>query len=93
MRLMKFPDGEPCQGCAARVGSEASQDCVTMEMFRGCVESGEPFWCHESTAVPDPEGLATDRHGKRWRRLPDARWRLCRGWIRAVNRKGIEPDL
>jgi hypothetical protein len=55
-----------------------------MATLEECIASGEPFYCHESTAVLDPEGQATDRHGRRYRYLPFNRWRLCRAWTNAA---------
>jgi hypothetical protein len=90
-RLMHFPPGEPCASCAIRSGSDANCTPETIEMLKDCIANGEPFYCHESTAERDDEGFSVDRHGNRYRRLPFARWRLCRGWTRAVALRQVKP--
>lgn len=78
-----WPRGEMCKSCAGRRGTDANQATETREMLAECIRTGEPFYCHESTAERDPNGMSTDRHGKRYRRLPFNRWRLCRAWMNA----------
>ena len=80
---MSWQRGEMCGSCAGRRGTEANQSDETMESLAECIRKGEPFYCHESVAVPDPNGLSEDRHGNRYRRLPKNRWRLCRAWMNA----------
>lgn len=80
---MVWQRGEMCGSCAGRKGTEANESAETMEKLNECVKSGEPFYCHESTAVFDPEGWFADRHGRRYRKLPFERWRLCRAWMNA----------
>jgi hypothetical protein len=82
--LMHFPAGGPCKSCAIRPGTDANLSPETMATLKECIASGEPFYCHESVAVRDEDGHALDRHGNRYRRLPQSRWRLCRGWTRAI---------
>jgi hypothetical protein len=72
-----------CGSCAGRKGTEANACAETMADLAGCIESGEPFYCHESVAVRDPDGAAADRHGNVYRVLPECRWRLCRAWMNA----------
>ena len=73
---MRFPDGEPCAGCATRKGTEASKNEATMATFRECVKTGEPFMCHESCiGYPAFDGGAT---------------RLCRGWVNIMNQMGSQ---
>ena len=85
---MTWKRGEMCESCAGRKGTEANRDPATAGALAGCIDSGEPFYCHESTAVPDPEGLSSDRHGNRYRALPFSRWRLCRAWMNAAPEGG-----
>lgn len=85
---MTWKRGEMCGSCAGRKGTEANLSPDTMATLEGCITSGEPFYCHESTAVLDPNGLATDRHGRRYRELPFNRWRLCRAWMNAAPEGG-----
>lgn len=80
---MSWPKGEMCATCAGRKGTEANLSEETMATLAECIKSGEPFFCHESVAVRDPEGLSADKHGNRYRRLPECRWRLCRSWMTA----------
>ena len=80
---MTWQRGEMCGSCAGRKGTEANSQPETMQTLAECIASGEPFYCHESTAVPDPNGLHADRHGKTYRVLPFERWRLCRAWMAA----------
>lgn len=76
--------GEMCRSCAGRKGTDANQSPETMATLAECISTGEPFYCHESTAERDPNGLSSDRHGNRYRRLPFSRWRVCRAWTAAV---------
>lgn len=78
-----WPHGEMCASCAGRKGTEANQSSETMATLAECIKSGSPFYCHESVAPRDPNGLARDKHGKRYRELPFNRWRLCRAWMNA----------
>jgi hypothetical protein len=55
-----------------------------MKTLGECIASGEPFYCHESTAELDPNSLSIDRYGNRYRKLPFSRWRLCRAWMTAI---------
>lgn len=80
---MTWKRGEMCGSCAGRKGTEANASPETMAELTGCIETGEPFYCHESTAVPDPNGIARDAHGTRYRPLPFERWRLCRAYTNA----------
>lgn len=83
--LMKFPDGEPCATCAIRPGTLASRTLETVALFRECVETGEPFFCHESCERGFiPEEMAIGYVNPK---------RLCRGWVAAINRKGKEPQI
>ena len=84
--LASLPNGTRCKSCACRRGTEASQSAETLAAFAECVRTGEPFYCHESVAVRDPAGLSADRHGNRYRRLPESVWRVCRGWVTARNK-------
>lgn len=81
--VAEWPKGEMCAGCAGRKGSEANETPETVEMLQQCIRDGEPFFCHESSAVRDPRGGMLDKHGKRYRSLPFERWRLCRAWMNA----------
>lgn len=83
---MGWKRGEMCGSCAGRKGTEANRTPGTTETLADCIKSGEPFYCHESTAVLDPHGTALDQHGNRYRRLPFERWRLCRAWMNAQTR-------
>ncbi|MBI1202592.1 MAG: hypothetical protein GC182_08790 [Rhodopseudomonas sp.] len=83
-----WPRGAMCGSCAGRKGTEANCSPETMATLRECIESGEPFYCHDSVAVLDPIGGTTDRHGNRYRTLPFERWRLCRAWMNAQQREG-----
>ncbi len=85
---MTWNRGEMCGSCAGRKGTDANGMSETMATLAECIESGEPFYCHESTAASDSEGLHTDRHGARYRKLPFERWRLCRAWMNAVPEGG-----
>jgi hypothetical protein len=89
---MEWPRGEMCKGCAGRQGTDANQSAETMNTFRDCIKTGEPFYCHESTAVEDPEGSAVDKHGTRFRCLPENRWRLCRAWMNATRQEKERLD-
>lgn len=80
---MTWQRGEMCGGCAGRKGTEANETEGTVETLAECIKTGEPFYCHESVAVLDPNGLAQDARGNRYRRLPQDRWRLCRAWTNA----------
>lgn len=80
---MTWQRGEMCKSCAGRKGTEANVTPGTVAMLTDCIETGEPFYCHESTAELDPNGTAIDSHGNRYRRLPFKRWRLCRAWMNA----------
>ena len=79
---MAWKRGEMCGSCAGRKGTEANQSDETMADLAECIRTGEPF-CHESTVVPDPDGMHADRHGTRYRKLPEHRWRLCRAFTNA----------
>lgn len=81
---MTFPRGDMCGSCAGRKGTEANLSPGTMDVLAGCIQTGEPFYCHESVAVLDPDGTAVDNQGNRYRRLPFARWRLCRAFTNAA---------
>lgn len=81
---MGWRRGEMCETCAGRKGTEANRSPETMATLRECIQNGEPFYCHESTAERDPNGTATDRHGNVYRRLPFNRWRLCRAYMNAL---------
>lgn len=71
-----------CSGCAGRKGTEANRTEQTFGMFRECVDTGEPFYCHESVARPDPEeGAFRDVEGMRYSMKPENQWRLCRAWM------------
>lgn len=72
-----------CASCAGRKGTDANNTPATMTTLAECIKSGEPFFCHESTAVRDPNGCAVDKHDTRYRLLPESRWRLCRAWSNA----------
>lgn len=74
-----------CGSCAGRKGTEANASPETLATLAECIRTGESFYCHESVAERDPDGLSTDRHGNRYRRLPFERWRLCRAWMTAVD--------
>lgn len=90
---MTWKKGEMCGSCAGRKGTEANESAETMATLAECIESGEPFFCHESVAVPDPDGLFLDRHGNKFRKLPCERWRLCRAWMTACPEGGkVEAD-
>jgi hypothetical protein len=82
---MTWKRGEMCESCAGRKGTDANLSAETMATLAECVRTSEPFFCHESTAVRDPNGLAVDRRGNRYRRLAENRWRLCRAWMNARN--------
>jgi len=56
------------------IATYGKQDMTTTHVLA----TGEPFYCHESTAEQDPNGTAFDSSGKSYRRLPFERWRLCR---------------
>lgn len=75
--------GEMCGSCAGRKGTDANSTPETMAVLAECIKSGEPFYCHESTAERDPKGLSVDRYGTHYRELPFNRWRLCRAWMNA----------
>lgn len=87
---MTWKCGEMCDSCAGRKGTEANASPETMKTLAECIASGEPFYCHESTAVRDSEGWSVDRHGVRYRTLPFERWRLCRAWTNAVKETSRE---
>jgi hypothetical protein len=72
-----------CCSCAGRKGTEANGSPETMATLAECIQTGEPFFCHESVAVRDADGIATDQHGNKYRSLPFERWRLCRAWMNA----------
>jgi hypothetical protein len=40
---MEWPRGEMCKGCAGRQGTDANQSAETMNTFRDCIKTGEPF--------------------------------------------------
>lgn len=80
---MGWKRGEMCESCAGRKGTDANLFPETMAALAECIKGEEPFYCHESTAVRDSDGLSTDRHGTRYRVLPQHRWRLCRAWMNA----------
>jgi len=88
---MTWKRGEMCGSCAGRKGTEANTSPETMKTLAECIRTGEPFYCHESTAVVDPHGTRTDRHGTRYRMLPRHRWRLCRAWMTACPEGGQGP--
>ena len=83
IEAMGWKRGEMCASCAGRKGTDANGTPTTMAMLAECIETGEPFFCHESTAVLDPNGHAVGRHGERYRVLPENRWRACRAWMNA----------
>lgn len=91
-QIARFPEGEMCEGCACRKGTFASSHEETQATFRECVRTGEPFYCHESTAVRDDEGFMKDRAGNHYHLLPESSYRLCRGWIAAINAVGRDTD-
>ena len=80
---MGWQRGEMCGSCAGRKGTEANASRETRATLDECIRTGEPFYCHESTAVRDNNGTAVDNKGNRYRHLPQARWRLCRAWMNA----------
>jgi hypothetical protein len=80
---MAWQRGEMCGSCAGRRGTEANGTAKTMRTLAECITGNEPFFCHESTAVPDPNGGFEDQDGTRYRMLPMSRWRLCRAWMNA----------
>lgn len=80
---MTWKRGEMCEGCAGRKGTEANSTSATVLELTEAVKSGDPFYCHESTAVLDPSGTSFDRQGRSYRKLPFERWRLCRAWMNA----------
>jgi hypothetical protein len=80
---MTWQRGDMCGSCAGRKGTEANSSLGTMATLAECIKSGEPFYCHESTAVLDPNGIMVDSQGNRYRNLPFSRWRLCRAWMNA----------
>jgi hypothetical protein len=80
---MSWQRGEMCGSCAGRKGTDANGTPETMTTLAECIATGEPFFCHESTAVRDPNGGFEDRHGTRYRLLPESRYRLCRAWMNA----------
>ena len=82
---MTWKRGEMCESCAGRKGTEANSTPETIAALTECIDTGEPFYCHESTAELDPNGSASDRHGNVYRWLPFERWRLCRAWMNAVS--------
>lgn len=86
---MAWQRGEMCSSCAGRKGTEANVSRETMETLDECIRTGEPFYCHESVAVADPDGEVKDSQGKRYRRLPFERWRLCRAWMAACPDGGL----
>lgn len=45
---------EPCVGCAARKGSEASRTLHTQRDFQACVRTGHRFDCHHGTRAGKP---------------------------------------
>ncbi len=81
--VAEWPNGEMCGSCAGRKGTEANETPETVEKLRQCIADGEPFYCHESTAVRDPDGFFKNAHGDRYTKLPHSRWRLCRAWMAA----------
>jgi hypothetical protein len=87
--MATWPRGEMCKSCAGRVGTDANNSPETVATLTECVATGEPFYCHESTAVRDKNGGWSDSHGKKYRWLPESRWRLCRAWMAA--RAAREP--
>ena len=87
--LVRLPESALCAGCACRAGTEAHGSAETLKAFAECVASGEPFWCHESVAVRDKTGWLTDKAQKRYRPIPERQWKLCQGWLRAVQQRGI----
>lgn len=87
---MTWKRGEMCGSCAGRKDTEANTSPETMAALADCIKTGEPFYCHESVAVLDPNGTAVDVHGNRYRRLPFERWRLCRAWMNACPEGGKE---
>jgi hypothetical protein len=82
---MQWPKGEMCSGCAGRKGTEANRTPETVSALRECIETREPFYCHESVAKPDPDGTAFDNAGNPYKRLPENHYRLCRAWMRATS--------
>lgn len=82
--MSEWPRGKLCGGCAGRKGTEARANAQTMQDFEECVKTGEPFYCHESIATPDPNGAMQDKHGNKYTMKPQSQWRLCRAWMRAT---------
>lgn len=87
-----WPRGKMCGSCAGVPRTEAACSPETVATLRECIRTGEPFYCHESVAVRDPNGTATDRHGNVYRHIPFARWRLCRAWMTARARLSSMGD-
>jgi hypothetical protein len=85
---MVWQRGEMCGSCAGRRGTDANASTDTVKTLAECIASGEPFYCHESVAVLDPNGTAIDKDGNRYRKLPFERWRLCRAWMNACPNGG-----
>ncbi len=84
---MTWKRGEMCESCAGRKGTDANSSPDTLAVLSECIKTGEPFFCHESTAKLDTHGLSVDRHGNRYRLLPFERWRLCRAYMNAFDQQ------
>jgi hypothetical protein len=80
-RIAALPMGEPCAGCACRPGTEANRTAQTRADLAEALQTGEPFYCHESVARADPNGAYHDRRGKKYSWVPESQWRICRGFI------------
>lgn len=48
--IMALPDREPCADCACRKGSTPNGTHHSMADFQMCVETMQPFLCHEGGA-------------------------------------------
>lgn len=88
--LMQLPPGKPCKGCAGIPGTDAANTPETVATLQECIKTGEPFFCHESSAVRAKDGWWKDRHGNRYDQLPENHYRACRFWQNAV-RKDWQP--
>lgn len=86
---MTWKRGEMCASCAGRKGTDANTNPQTMADLAECIRTGEPFYCHESTAVIDQNGTAVDKYGTRYRHLPFERWRLCRAFMNSQTESPI----
>ena len=68
-----WTNGGPCDDCAFRTGSDASQHAHTIESSRLCVEGFRPFHCHLHpglcrvyVAAANIRGLPYDEEDRRW---------------------------